>query len=90
MQLTIEKLVLDIEEICMNDQLFGHLIDEILSFEQDLKTMLSYPNTLPSAVCVLTQPFYFTRWLSIEEKCKYYRIYTFITYFNNISISHHG
>lgn len=67
-QLTIEKLVNDIEEISFDDQLFAHLIDEILSFEQDLKTMLAYPNNLPSAVNVLTQPTYFAKWLAIEEK----------------------
>jgi hypothetical protein len=67
-QLTIEKLVNDIEEISFDEQLFSHLIDEILSFEQDLKTMLSYPNNLPSAINVLTQPIYFTKWLALEEK----------------------
>jgi RAD50-interacting protein 1 len=67
-QLTIEKLLQDIEEICFDEQLFAHLIDEILSFEQDLKSTLSYPSTLPSAVTVLTQPVLFAKWLSIEEK----------------------
>lgn len=64
----MEKLLQDIEEISLEEQLFAHLIDEILSFEQDLKSTLSYPNSLPSAVTVLTQPFFFTKWLSIEEK----------------------
>lgn len=67
-QLCIEKLLQDIEEICLDEQLFAHLIDEILSFEQDIKSVLSYPNNLPSAVSVITQPFYFKKWLSVEEK----------------------
>jgi RAD50-interacting protein 1 len=67
-QLTIEKLVSDIEEISFDEMLFAHLIDEILSFEQDLKTMLAFPNNLPSAVSVITQPSYFAKWLAIEEK----------------------
>lgn len=67
-QLCIEKLVLDIEEISLDPQLFAHLVDEVLSFEQDIKNELSYPNSLPSAVSVLTQPFFFKKWLSIEEK----------------------
>ena len=67
-QLCIEKLVQDIEEMCLDEQLFAHLIDEILSFEQDLKSLLSYPNNLPSAVSVITQPFFFKKWLSVEEK----------------------
>lgn len=67
-QLTMEKLVNDIEEISFDDQLFAHLIDEILSFEQDLKNMLAYPTNLSSAINVLTQATYFNKWLSIEEK----------------------
>lgn len=67
-QLCIEKLLEDIEEICLDEQLFAHLIDEILSFEQDIKSVLSYPNTLPSAVNVLTQPVFFKKWLNVEEK----------------------
>ncbi|CAG9801047.1 unnamed protein product [Chironomus riparius] len=67
-QLTIEKLINDIEEISLDEQLFAHLIDEILSFEQDLKTMLLYPNNIPSAVNVLTQPVFFIKWLALEEK----------------------
>lgn len=67
-QLTIEKLIDDIEEISLDQLLFAHLIDEILSFEQDLKSTLAYPNTLPSAITVLTQPLFFAKWLSIEEK----------------------
>jgi RAD50-interacting protein 1 len=67
-QLCIEKLLLDIEETILDEQLFAHLIDEILSFEQDLKSILSYPSMLPSAVTVLTQPNFFKKWLSIEEK----------------------
>lgn len=67
-QLCIEKLLQDIEETSLDEQLFAHLIDEILSFEQDLKSILSYPSTLPSAVTVLTQPIFFKKWLGIEEK----------------------
>lgn len=67
-QLCIEKLLSDIEEICLDDHLFAHLIDEILSFEQDIKSVLSYPNNLPSAVNVITQPSLLNKWLHIEEK----------------------
>lgn len=67
-QLTIEKLVNEIEEISLDENLFAHLIDEILSFEQDLRTMLLYPNNIPSAVNVLTQPVFFVKWLALEEK----------------------
>lgn len=68
--MTIEKLVLDIEEISTDEQLFAHLIDETLAFEQDLKTYLSYPINLPSSILVLTQSLYFSKWLYIEDKCE--------------------
>lgn len=70
MQLTIEKLCNDIGEISEDDHLFAHLIDETLSFEQELKDTLGYPSTYMSAISVLTQPQYILKWLSAEEKCK--------------------
>ncbi|KAG5676779.1 hypothetical protein PVAND_006588 [Polypedilum vanderplanki] len=67
-QLSIEKLVNDIEELSLDEQLFAHLIDEILSFEQDLRSYLFYPSNIPSAVNVITQATFFTKWLKLEEK----------------------
>ncbi|KXJ69082.1 hypothetical protein RP20_CCG000224 [Aedes albopictus] len=67
-QLAIEKLVDDIDSISQDEALFGHLIDEILSFEQELKTTLGYPSSFPSAVSVLIQPKYLVKWMAIEEK----------------------
>lgn len=69
MQLTIEKLCNDIEQISEDDHLFAHLIDETLSFEQELKDTLGYPTTYMSAICVVTQPQYMLKWLTAEEKC---------------------
>ena len=48
--------------------LFAHLVDEILSFEQELKTNLGYPTSLSSVISVLTQAQYLTKWMAIEEK----------------------
>ncbi|XP_058834029.1 RINT1-like protein [Topomyia yanbarensis] len=67
-QLAIEKLVDDIDTICQEEALFAHLIDEVLSFEQELKTSLGYPSSLPNAVAVLIQPKYLVKWMAIEEK----------------------
>lgn len=67
-QLAIEKLIDDIDSICQDEALFGHLIDEILSFEQELKSTLGYPSSFPSAVSVLIQPKYLVKWMAIEEK----------------------
>lgn len=70
-QLGIEKLCLDIEDISRDEGLFSHLLDEVLSFEQELKVLvkLSYLSSFPTVICVLTQAQYLVKWLTIEEKC---------------------
>ncbi|XP_058462968.1 RINT1-like protein [Malaya genurostris] len=67
-QLAIEKLVDDIDSICQEEALFAHLIDEVLSFEQELKTTLGYPGSFPNVVAVLIQPKYLVKWMAIEKK----------------------
>ena len=62
---------MDIEQIIQDEALFAHLIDEVLPFEQDLKTSLGYPNSYPSVVSVLVQPVFFVKWMAIEKKCMY-------------------
>ncbi|XP_059615224.1 RINT1-like protein [Phlebotomus argentipes] len=66
-QLAMEKLCEEIELIAQDEHLFAHLLDEVLSFEQDLKDSLNYPNTFPSAISVLTQAQYLVKWLNIER-----------------------
>lgn len=86
-QLTIEKLALDIEEISRDENLFAHLLDETLAFEAELRENFGYPASFPSAICVVTQPVYLLKWISLEERCKIFinvpLIYIFygITYF---------
>lgn len=70
-QLAVEKLCNDIDEVVESDYLFAHLIDETLSFEQELCDTLGYPNYYCSAITVLTQAKYLTKWLAVEEKCKW-------------------
>lgn len=41
-QLTMEKLNEDIEEIFTDENLFAHLLDELLSFESELKEYLGW------------------------------------------------
>lgn len=70
-QLAVEKLCNDIDEITQSDQLFSHLIDETLAFEQEIRETLGYPISHCSAITVITQAKYLTKWLSIEEQCKF-------------------
>ncbi|XP_031625269.1 RINT1-like protein [Contarinia nasturtii] len=67
-QLAVEKLCNDIDEIVENDALFSHLIDETLAFEQEIRDTLGYPSSYCSAITVLTQAKYLTKWLAIEEQ----------------------
>lgn len=72
MQLTVEKLCNDIDEIIEDDRLFSHLIDETLAFEQEIRESLGYPSSYCSAMTVLTQAKYLTKWIAIEEQCEYF------------------
>ncbi|XP_005176930.1 RINT1-like protein isoform X2 [Musca domestica] len=67
-QLTIEKLIADIEEISRDENLFAHLLDETLAFEAELRENFGYPASFPSAICVITQPVYLLKWISLEER----------------------
>ncbi|XP_055379925.1 RINT1-like protein [Condylostylus longicornis] len=67
-QLTIEKLGYDIADICQDETLFAHLLDETLAFEIELRETLGYPTSFPSALNVITQPQYLIKWISIEER----------------------
>ncbi|XP_017091076.2 RINT1-like protein [Drosophila bipectinata] len=67
-QLTIEKMVVDIEQIAQDEILFAHLLDETLSFEAELRETFGYPASFPSAISVITQPIYLLRWISLEER----------------------
>lgn len=69
MQLIIEKICIDIDEITMEDDLYSHLIDETLSFEQELRDTLGYPSSYCNTITVLTQAKYLTRWIRIEKQC---------------------
>lgn len=68
-QLVVEKLCHDIDEIATDDHLFAHMLDESLSFEQELRETFRYPIAFPSALTVLTQAQYLMKWLLAEENC---------------------
>lgn len=70
MQLAVEKLCIDIDEMVEDDALLSHLIDETLAFEQEIRESLGYPGSYCSAITVLTQAKYLTKWLAIEEQCE--------------------
>nr|CAG4649251.1 EOG090X04F1 [Scapholeberis mucronata] len=66
-QLAVEKLVKDTSVILEDDVILAHTIGEVLSFESELRTSTNYPSSQPSALLVLTQPQFFSRWIALER-----------------------
>lgn len=69
-QLAVEKLVKDTPVILEDDTILAHTIGEVLSFESELRSSYNYPSSQPSALLVLSQPQFFTRWIALERVCK--------------------
>nr|CAH0101935.1 unnamed protein product [Daphnia galeata] len=66
-QLAVEKLVKDTPVVLEDDTILAHTIGEVLSFESELRTSYNYPSSQPSALLVLSQPQFFTRWIALER-----------------------
>nr|CAG4641615.1 EOG090X04F1 [Eurycercus lamellatus] len=66
-QLAVEKLVKDSAVVLDDDVVLAHTIGEVLSFESELRTSYDYPSSQPSALLILTQPQFFTRWIALER-----------------------
>ncbi|KAG8142656.1 hypothetical protein E2320_005864, partial [Naja naja] len=60
---------LDAEIPCMlyDDNLFCHLVDEILLFERELHSVHGYLGSLPSCMHILSEEAYFQRWLTYKD-----------------------
>ena len=69
-QLAVEKLNSELSIVQYDDALFAHIVDEALGFERELRDSLLYPSTQPATVFVLTQGPIFTKWITMEKKCK--------------------
>jgi hypothetical protein len=51
-----------------DDFLTSHLIDELLIFEKELRTIHHYPQSYPTALCVLLEEIPLCRWLNLEKQ----------------------
>ncbi len=69
--LAMEKLLHDIPNMVFDEQIFSHMIDEVLSFDKDLKNSYGYPESLPGCLHILTQETCFDKWLRVEKKCEF-------------------
>ncbi|XP_044533335.1 RAD50-interacting protein 1 [Gracilinanus agilis] len=68
MMLVLEKLAADIPCLLYDDNLFCHLVDEVLLFERELQSVHGYPSTFPSCMHILSEETCFQRWLTMERK----------------------
>uniref|UniRef100_A0A8C6S112 RAD50-interacting protein 1 n=1 Tax=Nannospalax galili TaxID=1026970 RepID=A0A8C6S112_NANGA len=68
MMLVLEKLASDIPCLLYDDNLFCHLVDEVLLFERELHSVHSYPGTFASCMHILSEETCFQRWLTVERK----------------------
>ncbi|XP_034289529.1 RAD50-interacting protein 1 isoform X2 [Pantherophis guttatus] len=66
--LILEKLDAEIPCMLYDDNLFCHLVDEILLFERELHGVHGYLGSLPSCMHILSEETYFQRWLTVERK----------------------
>ncbi|XP_012890167.1 PREDICTED: RAD50-interacting protein 1 [Dipodomys ordii] len=68
MMLVLEKLASDIPCLLYDDNLFCHLVDEVLLFERELHSVHGYPGTFASCMHILSEETCFQRWLTVERK----------------------
>ncbi|XP_041364407.1 RAD50-interacting protein 1-like [Gigantopelta aegis] len=66
--LAMEKLSHDLPELCDDEHVFSHLVDETLLFDRELRLTYSFPTHIPGCLHVLSSGDAFTKWLSIEKK----------------------
>lgn len=68
MMLVLEKLAADIPCLLYDDNLFCHLVDEVLLFERELHSVHGYPGTFANCLHILSEETCFQRWLTVERK----------------------
>ncbi|XP_010378909.1 RAD50-interacting protein 1 isoform X3 [Rhinopithecus roxellana] len=68
MMLVLEKLATDIPCLVYDDNLFCHLVDEVLLFERELHSVHGYPGPFASCMHILSEETCFQRWLTVERK----------------------
>ena len=64
-----QKLRHDLPALSDNEVATAHTIDELLSFEKELRSSLCYHQPLPSCVGVLMEQEHFNKWITLERKC---------------------
>ncbi|XP_078275796.1 RAD50-interacting protein 1 isoform X5 [Rhinoraja longicauda] len=66
--LVLEKMSADVPRLLYDDNLFCHMVDEILLFEKELHNAHGYINSLPNCMHILSEETCFQKWLTVERK----------------------
>ena len=73
LQEVYDKLHHDMTSLSDNEVTVAHTIDELLSFERELRSSLCYHHPLPSCVGVLMEQQNFHKWITLERKCLWFK-----------------
>ncbi|XP_065905193.1 RAD50-interacting protein 1-like isoform X2 [Dysidea avara] len=68
------KLQHDLHQVLSNETVMAHTIDELLSFERELRTLLGYYRPMPGCLGVILEPSNFQQWIALERKYTVERI----------------
>ncbi|KAM8740572.1 RAD50-interacting protein 1 [Acanthopagrus schlegelii] len=68
LSLVQEKVASDASRLLYDDMLFCHLVEEVLQFEKELRSNLSYPAVLPGLLHLLLEDAILQKWLTVEKK----------------------
>lgn len=68
LSLVQEKVASDASKLLYDDVLFCHLMEEVLQFEKELRSNLSYPAVLPGVLHLLLEDAVLQKWLTMEKK----------------------
>ncbi|XP_019747358.1 RAD50-interacting protein 1 isoform X1 [Hippocampus comes] len=63
-----EKVAGDASRLLYDDTLFCHLVEEVLQFEKELRSIHSYPPPLPGLLHLLLDDAVLQKWLTVEKK----------------------
>lgn len=66
--LAVEKLKADLPAAQYDDLTFGHMVDEALSFDKELRDTYDYPSEQSGVLAVLTQGAVLMKWIALEKK----------------------
>ncbi|XP_034019344.1 RAD50-interacting protein 1 isoform X2 [Thalassophryne amazonica] len=79
LSLVQEKVSSDTARLLYDDVLFCHLVEEVLQFEKELRTNLSFPAAHPGLLHLLLEDTVLQKWLAVEKKLALEKVDTMLS-----------